>query len=444
MDRKQIRIIQNTGTVVRRKADLLVLLFFLMLFACKSEKNEKDASNSETENTTETAESVDSSNALDFVCTYDLGSAFLTEKYALYHDNQERLQIFDVVSGTDQVFCFDPGCEHEPSQKTITGEIIKMGCIAYEFSNQNVMLQGDTCFFADTFSGEVFSSDRQGENRRLIGRIPSSIQVHQVFFSKDALFGIYTSGYEMIEVKGSNGESRWLVGSAKDKDTSGLVRIDLSDGTYTEIFSQEKYSARVFAPDIRGDHLYFEFYYTEMPYMGLNGETYGREIPVEYKNLSVEEYRAKAQDSMRMDIYDYNMMTGELNCILKQELIANVAFCKDFFATSQAGSGKTSLYRYNGECFRELNIGMHSGIRSDAHLVCRLEDAEGVCVMVDENTGEELKRVTLKNGTITPEVIIGESCYGLVSKNGGWGAGYISAEDFWNGDFSKAIAFKVR
>jgi len=380
----------------------------------------------------------------DFDCDYYMRNGFLTEDIALYHDFNGRLMVYDVKSGRDLVFCFDPGCEHEKGQKSRTGEVIKKGCIAYEFYMDTVMLKGDNCYFMDRFTGEVYCSDRQGENRRLLGRIPTYIQANNVFFSKDALFAAYATQYEMIEIQNEGGEPRWVIGDKKDLDTCGIARFDLKDGTFTEVFRNEGYNAMVSQREIRGDHLYFQYSYNVLPYMAPDGEMFGIDRPEEYKDLSVEEYRAEFERLFKMFIYDYDISTGELKVVLENEPVINVCFCKDFFAIAVPGSGKTKLYRYNGECFRELDYTMTRGIRSDEHLICFFEETPADCMMIDETTGEELKRVTIPQNTIFPYVIIGESCYGSVSKNGTSGSGYISAEDFWKGDFSKAVAFTTR
>ena len=91
-----------------------------------------------------------------------------------------------------------------------------------------------------------------------------------------------------------------------------------------------------------------------------------------------------------------------------------------------------------------MDYTLFRGVWSDDHLIGVFEEWPNDCLMVDETTGEELKRVTIPRNTIFPYSIIGESCYGSVHKDGISGSGYISADDFWNGDFSKAIAFKVR
>ena len=416
----------------------------LLLCACKSNTIVTTTAQTAEVDTGATITSQTPESDKGFDCDYYMRNGFLTEDIALYHDFNERLMIYDVKSGKDLVFCFDPGCEHKRGQKSRTGEVIKKGCIAYEFYMDTVMLQGDHCYFMDRFTGEVYCSDRQGENRRLLGRIPTYIQANNVFFSKDALFAAYATQYEMIEIQNEGGEPRWVIGDKKDLDTCGIARFDLKDGTFTEVFRNEGYNAMVSQREIRGDHLYFQYSYNVLPYMAPDGEMFGIDRPEEYKDLSVEEYRAEFERLFKMFIYDYDISTGELKVVLENEPVINVCFCKDFFAIAVPGSGKTKLYRYSGECFRELDYTMTRGIRSDEHLICLFEETVANCLMIDETTGEELKRVTLPQNTIFPYAIIGESCYGGVYKDGTWGSGNISAEDFWKGDFSKAVAFTTR
>ena len=145
-----------------RIRQMMLLVTCIFLCACKGDTNETTALQ-ETESNKETTE-VSQTAVTDrgFDCDYYMRTGFLTEDMALYHDNHERLQIYDVKSGLDLVFCFDPGCEHERGQKSHTGEVIKKGCIAYEFFTDTVMLQGDNCYFMDRFSGEVYRKAGHG------------------------------------------------------------------------------------------------------------------------------------------------------------------------------------------------------------------------------------------------------------------------------------------
>ncbi len=365
----------------------------------------------------------------------------------MHYSNHGRLQIFDVKTKEDHVYCFDPGCEHNRGKRSITGEVLEAGCIAYELSDSTVMLRDDRCYFMKD-SGEVIQSDLQGMNQRVVGALPPYLNynnAHDIFYSKDSLFVIFDLPYEMIEVKDEkNGESSWIVGEMKDKDTRGIIQIDLNNGIRSEVFSAEDYNSYLSQTDVRGDHMYFAYWYSDIPYMDMFGETYGRTIPEELKGLSPEEYREELNKRRWVDVYDYTISTGELTASLKHKHVeeGNIVFCKGFFALSE-DENTSGLYRYDGERFRQLDFGIQALVRSDDHLVCCSNKASGDYMQIDEKTGEVLKRIKtpVSYDAFLPRVIIGESCYGILNKNGVMAAGYVPASDFWNGDITNAVQF---
>lgn len=402
---------------------------------------EEDSSQAKT-----TKEDVDNSSGRTFVSD-SFNCSFYTEDYALHYSNHGRLQIFDVKTKEDHVYCFDPGCEHNRGKRSITGEVLEAGCIAYELSDSTVMLRDDRCYFMKD-SGEVIQSDLQGMNQRVVGALPPYLNynnAHDIFYSKDSLFVIFDLPYEMIEVKDEkNGESSWIVGEMKDKDTRGIIQIDLNNGIRSEVFSAEDYNSYLSQTDVRGDHMYFAYWYSDIPYMDMFGETYGRTIPEELKGLSPEEYREELNKRRWVDVYDYNISTGELTASLKHKHVeeGNIVFCKGFFALSE-DENTSGLYRYDGERFRQLDFGIQALVRSDDHLVCCSNKAPGDYMQIDEKTGEVLKRIKtpVSYDAFLPRVIIGESCYGILNKNGVMAAGYVPASDFWNGDITNAVQF---
>lgn len=427
------------GAIMNRKRIqavflLVILSAFLCFSSCRKKKNtEADRHRNDISEVIGT-ESV--------VNTYT-AAASLTEKYALYHSNNGQLRIFDANSKTDIVFCFNPGCEHEKEKRTITGELLKEGCPSYNYSSWAVFLDGDSCVFLRD-NGEVIRSDRQGENRRVIATIPSylSIGTNDVFYAGNSMF-IYTANhYEITEMKDSNGNSQWAIGDTKDTQDCRLIRVDLTDGKITEVFQKEAYNAIIWKHDVRGEHVYFECFYLDIPYVGPNLETYGpsHSIP---EGMTVENYWEEMSKHRFVDIYDYYIATGELRTILSgQNNKDAVVFGRDFFALTEDNKS-TMLYHYDGQPYLQLDCAVTVDVRTDEHLVCHGQE-NGEYLMINEENGEILKRVQMPENTINLEAIIGDSCYGLVNGPDGWGAGYISAEDFWNGKIENAIPFNVQ
>ena len=405
------------------KRKLLVLFFFVMLMTAACNVSDEKNSSEETPFSNE-----------EYVCIDSFRQGFLTEEYALYHGDESQLRLFDVASQTDIAFCFEPNCEHEQEKRLRTGELLQEGCISYAFSRYTVMLRGDSCFFFDYDTSEVFQSNRQGKDRKMIGQIPQYILPSRVFFSKDSVFVSYASPYEMIEAKDNNGETYWIVGETKPKNKCGVVRLNLNNGEYSELLETEDYAAQIMEYDVRGDHLYFQRSYSDIPYISPDLETDDPSLIPE--GMTVENYWEELPKHMWMDIYDFSLSTGELKVVLQHQHYGAMEFCKDFFAVEEGQT--TGLYRYSGERFRELDFPMSVGVRSDSGLVCQKGNDY---VLVDENSGEILSKSTISTEDFVPHAILGQSCYGLFHKDNQWVPAYISAEDFWNGDVTKVIPF---
>jgi len=410
----------------------LLVLFFLacLLFTACGKNGEKNAS----KEPVPSGEQASSEGV--FVCDAFFQEGFLTENYVLYHANDFQMRFFDVASNTDMVFCFDPSCEHIQEKRSRTGELLEEGCVSYNYSRYPVMFLGGNCYFLNEETGEVICSDQQGANRKVIGTIPQYILPYSVFFANDTIFVTYAISYEMIETRGKNGEAQWIIGNPKPKSTCGIVAIDLKTGQYRELQEIEEYSAVIQEYDVRGDHLYYQLCYMDIPYISPNLETEDPSLIPE--EMTVENYWEELRKHGWMDIYDYTISTGELRMILKHQQGENVEFCKDFFAVEE---GKiTGLYRYTGERFRELDFSMTNGVRSDSGLACRKGDS---FVLIDENTGDIVKTSPIPSNAFIPYAIIGNSCYGRLKKAEKTLPCYIATEDFWNGAFDRAVVFHV-
>ncbi len=423
---------------------LPALVISLFLFSCGKTEDDKPL---ETEEAVSTSPFVNDGER--FVCVDTLNEGFFTEKYALYHDYHGQLQIFDVATKRDVVYCFDPACEHDKRKKVETldngiEKVVEEGCMGYNISLYPVMLLGEHLVFLD-HSRNIVQSDLQGENRKVLTTFPTNFMANRLFFSEDDIFSTYNTNYELIEITGENGEKDWIFGEAKDKDTAGVGRVNISSGRADEIFRREDCSATIYFTTIRDKHLYFAYCYSDMPFMSEDGDTW-RKIPDEWKDLSIEEYLEKRKGRIWMDIYDYDLASGELRCIVDRLAQGRINFCDGFFAVyleTPENDIRTYLFRYTGEMFRELEgFTIYSDLYCEKHLIGL---CDGEVQMIDEDTGEVLKSVEApENDCFVPRVFIGESCYGnVVREDFRCFAGYISVDDFWNGKFENAIRFNV-
>lgn len=377
---------------------------------------------------------------------FSMAGNLYTEKYALYHADDGLLRIFDPITKTDIVYCFDPGCEHPQEARNLKGEVIREGCIAYKISLDSVLLRGDEIFFLQS-DGQVIQADRQAKNRKVITTIPLyKLTTRQVFYADDDMFILHANSLEVAEITDEEtGETQWIyTGERKETQDCGITRINLSAGTVKEVFSEERYNAQIAKQDVRDGHLYFEFYYLDIPYVGPNLETYGPSGTIP-EGLTTENYWEEMAKHRWMDIYDYDIGTGELHTVLTHQREGNVIFCKDFFAVAES-EGTTGLYRYDGKRFRQLSFRIGNGIRSDSGLICCDEKIPDEYMLIDGDTGEIIKRVKIPNDRFFAYAFLGECCYGIMDmdESGRMKLGYIPAEDYWKGDFSNAVAFQVQ
>lgn len=424
---------------MKRKIVLIFVAICILCCACGEKNGSKEISKNQSQ-AESTNQPEEEEKQPEFVCHSFLGQSFLTEEYALYHNQDSRLQIFDSESKIGMPFCFDAGCIHEQTKRSIDGKVIQEGCVAYEFSNQPVMIQGEKCYFLSD-NGELYCSDLQGENRKLIGTLPSYASYpDSVFFTNEAMFAVYQNPYDLIETKNSDGETQWLVGEMKDVNIAGIMRIDLEDGQFSEAFRTQNYNARVAQCDVRGNHIYFLSFFLDIPYVGPDLDTYGDsgQIP---DGLTKENYWEEMPKHQWAEIYDYNIATKEVTCILDKRQYSDVYFCEDFFLLD-GEDNKTGMYRYNGEYIRELDFEIWKVVRTDSGLVCSQSSEPNVYRLYDAETGEEIKKTEISSTVFQPEVFIGKSCYGFVIGENGMEAGYLSTEDFWNGEGQNAISLQ--
>ena len=437
------------------KRIIVLLSFVLLLTACgktdDTGSSTRDA-NTEENQTSAATEAATADTSLNndsrwFECSPIHGDSFLTKDYALYHDHHGRLQIFDVATKQDLVYCFDPGCEHKETKRSMTGEILEQGCIAYEISRFPVMIKEDHLYFLN-YSNEICVSDRQGENRKVIAKIPGYIlEPYNVYFSEQAIFVDYSTQYDMTEVKDNNGESRWIMGGTKQKRTGGVVSVDLDTGKVTEIFRREDHSAYVAKGVVCGEHVYIGYSYNDLPYVSPIREVNGipldvnKGIPLDeiLNGMTLEEYVAELPKHAWTDIYDYNTATGEIKLFMEHQQDFSLFFRDDFYAYNKAGENG-AFYRYNGEKILQLDFSIKGAFRTDKGFVfCDVIEQEEYWLFDDE-TGEVVKKVKIPFAKFLPSCFIGDCVYGLID---GSTFGYLSADDFWNGRPENAIKFAM-
>ena len=377
-------------------------------------------------------------------CDEHFGQATLTEDAAYFHATQNyrgQIRLFSAETKTDIPYCFDPGCEHKPSKISGEGKVLEPGCISFEFSSYPLCVTENACYFLDD-DGCLWRADQQGSSRKLICRVSDYLRVpSDVFFGDDSVFLIYYNQYEWIEVKDENGDNRLVIGEQRDKPESGLVRISLETGEETVIFRDEGYNASLFHYDVYGDHVYFSFVYQDIPYVSpYQGEDFDPSDPNASLSVDWAAENEKYTGHRFIDIYDYDIRTKELRTVLFKQHGGNAFFARDCFIKDDDRTGEYELYRYTGEFIRKLPYAAFPRVphyNGDGLLTGG--EKPGEYCLVDIETGEILRKTILPVG-FTLYAVVGESCYGYYDGGKKMHAVWLSLTDFWNGDFSKAVA----
>ena len=329
------------------------------------------------------------------------------------------LYFFDTSVGKGGPFCFDPACEHRKAVITETGEVVKQGCPAYDYSELGVFLSGEHIyFFAESC---LYRADRQGNNRKVITKLTNPYEGPTAWcFTDEALYMSYTLSYEYTMVKKSDGTLEWRAGKLREKPEAGLLRIPYSgEGEEVIYRTEEYYEGQVWDIKKHNEKICF--------CVG------GMDRPSNYVDvINDPDWKEKIEEEKRhtfIKAYDYTIDNGETKLLFepRQNNEGFYLFFDTYGFLNE--SGTLELYRYDGEKapvpetqFWRIYPSSHDIIGWDK------EKREGI--KVSEETGKVLNQSPLTWEDFNLQCVIGANYYGFVGKQ----LAYISEEDFWGGN----------
>lgn len=392
-----------------RKIILMVYILVSCLFlsSCETQKNNVKKSDNH-------------SVIFQFSCTY-------TEQYCIDIVHSEAYNrgckyLFDAGTGKAVPFCFDVACEHKPSAYSSGGKLLEKGCTAYDYGSITQFSCGDTMFFLQERT--LYSADLQGRNRKVICELSKPYFVNQnvCWFTEEALYIAYTNPFEWISSE--NGDSvEWLCGQEREKQEAGLLRIPYSgEGEEVLYSSDEFYEMQIGEIWYRDGTVYFQVLGKERP---------GRLIDY---SQDKEVWQAMIDEEERVtftQVFSYSSSSGELREMFQTKSYTGCYFFKNVYGL-RTETGTLQLYRYTGEKTAETELPVSAGILSD-HGIIAWDRNTKEAVMIDEESGKVIKRSPLTYDDITISVVVGESYYGVISRDGTIVHAYISEKDFWKG-----------
>ena len=430
-----------------RKMLILLIMAMVLLAGCGKDPQPADGGNSSARtgsggDTNPTATPAANSDPVidpDNAC-YDIftGSEVWGATYALFHNSDGQLMLFDVASGLCLPYCFDASCPHTAQgYKSPNGGSVS--CISYDLSSVTFSLRDDGSYFYDWYRGSLYHADREGRNRREVVHVTDPVttatQILACYYTKDDLFFTYSRNYEAIPVQGSDGSNtgEWIMGDPLEKNEAGIYRINLKDGTTSYVYQISEYDCLTSNMHVENGHIFFASTWLDVPFDTL---------PDGF--VEPEAYQTALAEHLHTGICDYDLTTGELHQIdTLTGTLADAYFGNGFYVIRHDyADTPAELYRTSGEKIRDLNfnISLCPSMNSDRYLYYQDYDGKSYTYgMYDIVEGTVLKKVSFDE-EFAPgpwAAIVGDACYFY-----GRHLYYINAEDLWNGDLSKLVVLR--
>lgn len=345
------------------------------------------------------------------------------ESYALFTNGGPRCY-YDVEHEYAGPYCFDPGCEHKRPVRNDAGEVIRQGCLAYDYTDEPVFLCGDYLYFISSYC--LYRADRQGNERKKIVEFtaPYEIYGNNCYYTEEALYIAYSVSYEYSPVESNEGNSGLKVGKQKEKPETGVLRIPFIDGKEEVIFhSDEQYAMQIVEFWSYDGHLIFMVQSMDRPsnYVDYNADN--------WKEL-IEDERCHTF----LEVYDYCESTGEIKRIVEPRSNIGIYFFSKVFGIIEEEPGHLELFRYSGEKVGITEESLFFGVASDKGIIGWSNDTHE-WILLDELSGKVMKRSPITRQEFSLSVVVGESCYGYVlDSEGNYVRAWISFNDLWEGN----------
>ena len=411
----------------RLRAAALGLLLCLVLTSCKGSGNGTEQPKGA------------SKNARVFFDPF-MGNATMSESFAFIPNlNNTGAQYFDAASRTAVLFCFEPNCEQiGPKSDFATGENIGDTCASKCLGSHAYYLTEDAGYYFEW--PNLVKTDRQGLNQKTIATVEEPIDfVEYEWYTNEYYAATVMINYAHTKVVAADGTVTWLQGEPLEKRISGVIMVSLKDGSSRFIYRDEdRYDSIVTDLYEYQNHLYFVGAYLDAPYESLR--KYNADMS-DWGEVDLEN-----QKHLHLELYDYDIARGKLTMIRKSDGEGyGYRFGDGYllqYANPLTGEG-SMLYRLNGEVLCELPWKVTDRVITDGTPILTSWDSGAATYrMYDTDKKEVLREISISGGRFGLSVAVGDSYYGHMYtswSNGNLEPAYISAEDFWNGEFDKAI-----
>ena len=430
---------------------LFVLVFMILVAGCSGNSGQNSADgqpnrreedpyvSSDPKGKNETGKKSDNPKAF---WPYRLTNTMVTEEFAFLPPIAcGARRFFDVASGQDVVYCFEPNCEHHaPHYDVASRKMLDDTCTAYHLGERAFFLQKEAGYYYSDPC--LYRTDREGRSQKVIAKIEEPLEHRwEELYTQSQYVLTYTNDYEYRLVQSGDG-TVWVPGeTVGEKREAGVVMVSLTDGKYSFIYrSSEQYSSWTENLYEYDGHLYFDCHYLDVSENSLPS------IIDDYEK-NIVQYREEYKKHIHYEIYDCDLTTGEIRMILKVDHpVGEIGFGEGFFfvfADYNYPEYPAVLYRMDGSIIRELTVPAQRMAMSDGPVVVLHVFDNGVSYyLYDTETDEILNRMEVSSyGTFDLVATLGDSYYGNTHGKDGLVIAWIRKEDFWNREFSKAVKF---
>lgn len=419
----------------------IILFAFFGLFwteGCRSqgpaEPKDTSSESSEVATTSKQDETMNTNENVIYAQINGFGGTY-TEKFALFCENPNGrvfLYAFNVETKTSSIYCFDPGCEHKPTERDlVTGEPLSTPCMAEELGGHLVSLREDCSYFFDY--PNLIRADIEGKNQHIIGKLNLPIySPAEELFTKDCYFMRYMLTNELIEQKDDNGESEWIYGDILEKRKVGIIRMDLADGKTQEIFADnDLYEMYINFMVEYDDHLYFLCSGIDVPYDTL---------PNGFEDWNA--FNEAINQHSHMRLYDYDIKREELTVLFSEDHNFGCGVTRGYILKQSLEGSVWELYDTSERFICELPFAVGNVIKSDQMIIVEtpmnVNNTVRCYHMYDPDERKIIRSVEIENLNLA--VAVGDSYYcRTIGSNGKSSIYYISAEDFWNGNTDQGV-----
>lgn len=334
------------------------------------------------------------------------------------------LRFADAASQSCVVLCDRPNCSHN----AVWGEIDDQTC--------NAAIPADAWFpaiyhdklyfvYSDRVNEyRVFESDKSGSNRRELARLDNVQAVCNGIYVKNYLICAYKNIYDL--------ETEDFDAVELERPVSGVIIINLKNGKVIRVLEKQDYWAEVFKLHYDKNKIYYSYVYLDDK---IDDDEYNPASPEAFNYI---------RQHMITSIWCYDIKTGEDSCVYSGRYYNISDFGGHYAYLIEGAYDTTQIYELNlltGE--KELLVG-------ETNIAVCLADKDRLNYTIingNETTykyydlkKKEAKLVGKRNSAISPTAVVEDKVYvTFYDKNGEYCEGYITKDDYYNGNFDRVV-----